>query len=97
MDDALSRGEAGSFFLATDDPAEWERIGSSFPGRILNRPPQNLVRRDAAAAEDAVIDMFCLARMKRLIGSHWSSFSEVAAELGGLRLTVARDDGAPSS
>ncbi len=81
---ALERAEARSFFLATDDPREQRRLEAVFPGAILSHPKRSLDRLEAVAAEDAVVDLYCLARTKRLIGSYWSSFTDAAAAIGGI-------------
>ena len=39
----------------------------------------------------AVVDLFVLSKTRRLIGSYWSSFTDTAAELGNLPLTIARE------
>ena len=49
-----------------------------FVPSIPNRPKDN--QRDTA------IDMFTLARTRKILGNSSSSFSQVAAEIGGIRV-----------
>ncbi len=76
------------FFLSTDDPEEESVLGNLFPGRILIRPKRTLDRNDPAAIQDALVDLHCLARTRKVLGSFASSFSRLAARLGGGELVV---------
>lgn len=76
-----------NFFLATDD----EQIKI----HLLNQYPQNIIVYDSILSrncqlgvKDAVIEMWCLSKTSKIIGSHYSSFSEIAAELGGINLII---------
>ncbi len=84
MHQALQQGEAENFFLATDDPDEEETLRAAFPGRIIAQQKRSRDRNTAEAIEDAVVDLYCLAATKRLFGSYLSSFSEMAAAIGGI-------------
>jgi hypothetical protein len=71
------------FFLATDDQREEANVTQAFPGRIFSYPKQSRRRDDQTGIEEAVIDLFCLARCRKVLGSWRSSFSETAILLGG--------------
>lgn len=75
------------FFLATDDPAEEARLRVAFGDRILARPRQ-LDRARPEGIRDALVDLLCLARTRRVIAGVYSSFSEAAAEIGGIERVV---------
>lgn len=75
------------FFLATDDPAEEARLRAAFGDRILARPRQ-LDRARPEGIRDALVDLLCLARTRRVIAGVYSSFSEAAAEIGGVERVV---------
>lgn len=47
-------------------------------------------RQDENGIADAVVDLFILSRTQRLYGSYWSSFSEVAAQIGNIPLEIVR-------
>jgi hypothetical protein len=72
------------FFVATDDPREENVLEQAFPGRIRTYRKRTLSRNRRAGIEDAVVDLYCLARCRKILGSYQSSFSETAAALGSL-------------
>jgi hypothetical protein len=41
---------------------------------------------------DALLDLFCLAACKKIIGSYCSSFTDTAASLGGIEKLIAGID-----
>ncbi len=99
MRDEVARQPLSRFFLSTDDPAEEAVLRRAFPGRILSRPKRTLDRNEPAAIQDALVDLYCLSHTGRVLGSFGSSFSRVAARLGGRELVVvgASDFNIPSS
>lgn len=94
MRDELNANSDTRFFLATDSPAEEMQLHKEFPGRIVTHPKISLARNDPKAIVDAVIDLYCLARCRKLIGSFYSSFTDTAAELYGTQLLIAQTEGA---
>ena len=62
----------------------------AFPGRIVAQPVQSVRRDTLAGMQDAVVDLFCLSRTRKLLGSYWSSFSDMAAELSGIPLQIVK-------
>lgn len=81
MESALGEDPRTHFFLATDSPAEETRLRLRFGERILSRS-RKLSRLHTSGLRDALVDLLLLSRTSRIIGSHWSSFSGVAAEIG---------------
>ena len=78
------------FFLATDSFEEERRLIEMFPERIICHQKRSLERNCPEAIEDALVDLMCLAKTKRIIGSFASSFSETAAEIGKIKLSIAQ-------
>jgi len=75
------------FFLATDAPDVEEELTRLFGNRIVTfRKPFD--RTTEPGVQAAVVELFALARTNRLLGSFYSSFSETAAELGGIPLEI---------
>ena len=69
------------FFLATDDSEVRTKFRRLFGGHCVTRDVA--ARHSINGVEDAVVDMLLLSSCKRgVYGSYWSSFSEVAAEVG---------------
>jgi hypothetical protein len=77
-----------TFFLATDEPQEEKRILEAFPGRVIIHKKRSFRRNEAAAIQDALIDLYTLSKCKKIIGSYWSSFSDVARALGNAELIL---------
>jgi len=77
----LEKSPHTCFFLATDDSAEEKYLEGLFPGRILTYRKRTRDRNRREGIEDAVVDLFCLARCRKIIASHKSSFSETAIAL----------------
>jgi hypothetical protein len=84
----VTQDDASQFFVATDSPEVEDRLRSEFPGRIVTYQKRSLDRNDPLAIEDAIIDLYCLSRCRKLIGSYWSSFSETAWQLGGIEKAI---------
>jgi hypothetical protein len=77
------------FFVATDSPEEESRLKQRFGGRIITHAKATLDRDDPRGIQDAVVDLYSLANCRKLIGSHWSSFTDVAAQIRGIERLVA--------
>lgn len=82
------------FFLATDDICVRELLQTHFPDRIIFQPMETCRRDTLEGMRQAVVDLFCLAKTQKLLGSYWSSFTDTAAEIGGMPLTIVKADGA---
>lgn len=87
--DAISADAEAHFFLATDDSALKRSLMTRFPGRITAQDCRG-TRSDLGGMEEAVVDLWTLARCSRIIGSYWSSYTDTAAEIGGIPLTIIR-------
>ena len=77
------------FFLATDEPITEKSLIEQFPGKVFLYNKKSRSRSDSQGIKDAVVDLYALSRCKNLIGSYWSSFSEIAARLGNIELLIA--------
>ncbi len=79
------------FFLATDDAEVKAELKRLFPHRIITQE-RRVERHTLEGMHDALVDLWCLAATSRVLGSYWSSFSDAAAEIGHIPLTVVRAD-----
>ena len=87
MRKALAEDVETTFFLATDDALLKAELEQEFAPRVITC--HNPVRRDTLEGMcDAVVDLWCLAATRRIIGSYWSSFTDTAAELRQLPLEI---------
>lgn len=76
------------FFVATDSAGDEARLQERFGSRVLVHPKQNRLGTDAASMRDAVTDLYGLSRCCSVAGTYFSSFSETAANIGGIPLEV---------
>ena len=88
MDAEVEAEPHTNFFLATDCAATEEcfreRYGEAV---IVNRDKRfvpSVPKRPKDNQRDAVIDMFALARTQKILGNNYSSFSRMAAGIGGI-------------
>lgn len=76
-----------NFYLATDDAELKQTLIQTLAGHILSQDcPLN--RDTQQGILSAVVEMYALSRTAFIIGSYYSSFSEMAAEIGGITLDV---------
>ena len=78
------------FFLATDSPEVETELVGIFEDRIIVHPKRSLDRDDPDAIKDALIDLYCLANCRKILGSYWSSFTDTASELYGAERIVVK-------
>jgi hypothetical protein len=79
---------ATEFFLATDDLSEEALLRREFGARIHTHPKKSVRRGDRRSAHDAVVDLYCLAGCRKLLGSFYSSFTDTAAAIRGIPLEI---------
>lgn len=89
MQQAIDADPATRFYLATDDATLKVSLMERFPGRVTAQDCKG-TRSDLRGMEEAVVDLWTLARTSRLLGSFWSSFTDTAAEIGGIPLEIIR-------
>lgn len=89
MNKELSRNPDTMFYLATDDLSEEEALRERFPGKIISNEERNLSRDSVEGIRDAMIDLYCLASTSKIIGSYFSSFTDIAADMRGIPKVIA--------
>lgn len=92
MQELLATGRCRRFFLATDSPADESYLKDIFGERLVTHEKTAYDRNVSAAIKDALVDLYCLAKCRVIIGSHWSSFSETAAKIGNRELLIIKDE-----
>lgn len=92
MNREIDRNPETLFYLATDDMSEEKYLRNLFPGRIISNENRMLSRNSEEGISDAVVDLYCLSRCNKIIGSYWSSFTDVAAILGNCPKVIAGID-----
>ena len=89
----LAQDPGAQFFLATDEPREEAALRREFGDRIHAHAKSAPKRSQPQAARDAIVDLYCLAHCRKILGSHYSSFSEAAAAIHGIPLQVIGQGG----
>ena len=74
------------FYVCSDNASVKAELLEAFGPEVILLPDGALNRNSMEGVKQAVVEMFSLADTKRIIGSYFSSFSETAAELGGIPL-----------
>lgn len=77
----IARNPAADFFLSTDDPAVEREMKENFGSRIFVGEKE-FSRQTVPGMQAAVVDLYCLSKTSAIWGSYWSSFSDVAAQIG---------------
>lgn len=77
------------FYLATDDMSEEARLREAFPGKIISNADRDLSRDSISGIQDAMLDLYCLAATKKIIGSFFSSFTDIAADMNQIPKIIA--------
>lgn len=76
-----------TIFLATDSEDVKRELRAEF-GSHLVTPHDEACRDSVDGIRGGLVDMYTLSRTRRIYGSACSSFSEIAAEVGGIELIV---------
>lgn len=89
-EELLRTDPKAKFFLATDDPSEERLFLDKFGESIIIHRKTSLDRNNPRAIRDAVTDLWFLAHCKKIYGSYWSSFSDVAAMWGNIEKEILK-------
>ncbi|GAC1445797.1 MAG: hypothetical protein NVSMB52_08380 [Chloroflexota bacterium] len=90
MDSCLRDSSETRFFVSADNEGARNQLIERYGDRIMSTP--GILGRDLGeryswqGQADAVVDLFCLARTRKIIGTHLSSFTYEAATLGSVPL-----------
>ncbi len=79
-----------SFFVATDSPMEEANLKLIFGSRIISLKKESLDRNEACAIQAAAIDLYCLSKCRKLIGSYYSSFTDTAHQIRNIEYIIAK-------
>lgn len=77
------------FFLCSDDLETKRMMISTFGDKIITSE-QEADRKSIAGMQDAVTDLYCLSKANKILGSYYSSFAEVAAQLSHTQLQILK-------
>jgi len=81
------------FFVAADSESALQTLEAAFPpGYVIYIPKSRCDSREVACVRLALADVLCLAKTRLLLGSNWSSFTELAQRLGAKKSRLAGVD-----
>lgn len=89
MDNQLKDYPDTTFYLATDDPNVQEAFCKKYGKRMIIRKG-TLARDSKEGIWHAVVELYTLAACREIWGSYYSSFSELAAQIGNKKLTIVQ-------
>jgi hypothetical protein len=76
----INENKTLKFFLASDDDEVIKEFQQKYPSKIITFA-QNKRRTEQQGIEDAILELFMLSKTKKIYGTYWSSFSEMAIQL----------------
>ena len=82
---------ATRFYLATDSLDVKRTFREAFGDRIV-ATPYGTSRRTEDGVQEAVVELYALARTSKILGSYWSTYSSAAAEIGRIELETVTAD-----
>lgn len=88
MYEEIDKDHSIRFFVATDELQVEVQLREIFKEKIVTREKRSLDRNNPLAIQDAVIDLYCLANCRKLIGSYWSSFTDAAWQINNINKII---------
>ncbi len=86
----LTKDPEFSFFLSTDDGPTKKSLIATHGAKIIANEISSYDRNNSEAVKEAIVDLYCLSRTLKVIGSHQSSFSQTAADIGKIEEVTAK-------
>ena len=90
MEGEIHQNSQTDFFLATDDPKVEKFFVERYSEKVIVYPKRDLKRSNPAAIEDALVDLLCLSKTTKILGSYWSSFTDIASQMNNVKLVIVR-------
>lgn len=81
MKKEIEKNKEVRFYLASDSQEEKERLIAIFGDRIFTEKKPTS-RDSPEGIQEALVELYALSRTQIILGSHYSSYSETAAEIG---------------
>lgn len=87
--DVLTQKPDSAFYLASDDEDTIRILKEKFGDKIIVRDKE-ISRETCTGMQEALKDMLVLGKCKKIFGSYFSSFSEMASWIGGIELEILK-------
>lgn len=88
MNKYIWRNNSVRFFIATDDVKVLRKLQTSFRHHV-SYLPRACDDRGPDCVRFALADLMCLARTPTILGSPWSSFTEIVSRVGGSKVYLS--------
>lgn len=90
----IKQDEQVRFYLASDSPEDKSKLIQLF-GDKIHTHDFTLGRNTSKGIQDALAELFVLSGTQKIIGSCWSSFSEIAAQLTDIPCVILKKEEQP--
>lgn len=87
IDNELKENPNTIFYLATDEVSIKKEMQELFPNKIITQE-RELKRNTTNGMKDAVADLYCLGKTKKIIGSSNSTYSFMASHLYDIPIII---------
>lgn len=88
MAEGISKGL--KYYVCSDDPSVKDALVRKFGQENIILPSGALERNSLEGIRQAAVELFALSKTRYILGSYYSSFSEMASYLGGIELKVMK-------
>jgi len=87
MDALISQLPTIKFYISTDSDDVFRHLKQIYNEKVFSGANKR-TRRTTDGIYSALIDLYCLSRSEMIIGSFYSSFSQMAAKMGNVPLEI---------
>lgn len=87
MEKRIEANDRTKFFIASDDSKVMHALSRRFGERVMCGD-MHVSRKKLSGMLQATADLWALSRTKEIIGSYYSSYSEMAALIGEIPMTI---------
>lgn len=87
MEKEIEKKPLTKFYLATESEVEKATLIKRFGSRIITSKDA-ATRNTTEGIQNAIVDLYALSKTHKILGSFYSSFSEIAAQLGSCHLQI---------
>lgn len=92
IEEEINVNPAATFFLSTDNKKYQDLLVKKYGNGTILFNEKEFSRNKTQGIKDAVVDLFCLSRTSKIYGSYFSSFSAVAGRIGGVPITILKQE-----
>jgi hypothetical protein len=87
MDALIGQSSSVRFYISTDSEEVFNNLKNIYNEKVFSATYER-TRRTADGIISALVDLYCLSRSEMILGSFYSSFSQMAAKTGNVPLEI---------